>query len=608
MSVLNRSTTNQTLILRELAAMVAELWSFSKSKFTTVAVLSIVGSFVEGSAILALVPLLTIAMNDAGAQHQLFGTIVDVDTRNRHYILILVLGVFLLLVTFQSFISKFRQTYLTSFRFDYMRRKRIDLFLAVGRANWTFSSKIPKADIDYIITNEIEDVAAAMISILMLMQSCALIVIYFVVCMFISPVMTIFAACIGILSYIATSSSRKDSFSYGRSLMDRHLQQSKTISSFTSGLKTAKIYNCEDYFAGKLDDSIRELNEETKIFVEKTSMITVLVQLFNYVALTVFLYLAIELVGLTLPSLLAMIMVFMRVTPQMASASTQVQQLYTQLPVRNKLVSLLSQLHREQDVAISDDTAIGSLNNSILLKDVWYRYDLSKDVWALKNLSFGLEAGKITAIIGPSGGGKSTLADLLQGLTLPSQGKIEIDGVELSESNIRVWREEVAYVQQEAFLFADTLRRNLSISCPDIDDSEIWEALTKAGADVFVKRLPDGLDTMWGDQKINFSAGERQRLGLARALLRKPLLLVLDEATSALDWKNQRLISQTIKDLRSFVTIVTIAHRPSMISFADNVISIVDGAIVEQGTLEQLRLNPKSHLSRMLASEEFSLL
>ena len=191
-----------------------------------------------------------------------------------------------------------------------------------------------------------------------------------------------------------------------------------------------------------------------------------------------------------------------------------------------------------------------------------YRYP-ARTTPALADLNLTIEAGSTTAIVGVSGAGKSTLADLVLGLLRPDRGRVLIDDVALDPAHLPAWREQIGYVAQDTFLFHDTVRANMRWACPEATDADILEAFRQAAADRFVAALPQGLDTVLGDRGMRLSGGERQRLALARALLRKPSLLILDEATSALDSDNERLILQSIQALHGRVAIVIISHRLS---------------------------------------------
>ena len=242
------------------------------------------------------------------------------------------------------------------------------------------------------------------------------------------------------------------------------------------------------------------------------------------------------------------------------------------------------------------------LQDAIRLEEVNFRYPQAERD-ALHVVTAMIPAGRITALVAASGGGKSTLADLVLGLTEVERGQIHVDGVLLDDATRRSWRDQVAYVPQEVFLLNDTVAANLRLTAPAASEADLWLALAAARLDDVIRRSSLGLKTVIGDRGMRFSGGERQRLALARALLRRPQLLILDEATSALDWENQNAIAGVIKQLKGRLTVLTIAHRPSMINFADWVIVLDEGRVVETGELAALAADPVSRLARLMAAE-----
>ena len=226
------------------------------------------------------------------------------------------------------------------------------------------------------------------------------------------------------------------------------------------------------------------------------------------------------------------------------------------------------------------------IGNGIKFNKVSFSYAGNSPV--IKDLDITIRAGKTTAIVGPSGAGKTTIADLLMGLIVPCEGNILIDGREFDPERIRVWRLQIGYVPQDTFLFNDTLRANLLWAKPDAKEEEIKQALRFAAAEEFVSGLPRRLDTILGDRGVLVSGGERQRIALARALLRKPSLLILDEATSSLDSENEKRIQTAIEKLHGQMTILVISHRLSTIHGADVIHVIEDGLLVESGTWDEL--------------------
>jgi ATP-binding cassette subfamily C protein len=189
------------------------------------------------------------------------------------------------------------------------------------------------------------------------------------------------------------------------------------------------------------------------------------------------------------------------------------------------------------------------------------------------------------------------------GLVAPTDGTIFIDGRPLAGELVYNWRSSIGYVPQETFLFHDTIRGNLQLVRPNAEEGELWEALRHAAADTFVAAFPDGLDTVVGDRGVRLSGGERQRIALARALLRKPTVLILDEATSSLDTENERRILDAIEGLHGELTMVVIAHRLSTIRRADSIVVLEQGRIVETGTWVSLSQKEGGRFREQMAKQ-----
>jgi ATP-binding cassette subfamily C protein len=182
--------------------------------------------------------------------------------------------------------------------------------------------------------------------------------------------------------------------------------------------------------------------------------------------------------------------------------------------------------------------------------------------------------------MGPSGGGKSTLADVIMGLLIPDSGEIVVDQTVLNDDNITAWRQGIAYVSQDIFMFHDTIRANLLWAKGDATDDQIRDALQQSAAD-FVYDLDEGIETVVGDGGVRLSGGERQRIALARAMLQNPKVLILDEATSALDVENEREIIDAIRNLHGKMTVIVIGHRLPTLEHADQIVVIKDGKVAE---------------------------
>jgi ABC-type multidrug transport system fused ATPase/permease subunit len=242
-----------------------------------------------------------------------------------------------------------------------------------------------------------------------------------------------------------------------------------------------------------------------------------------------------------------------------------------------------------------------NLKNKIEFKNVTFIYPGRSNT--LSNINLVLNKGEMTALIGESGSGKSTITDLLLGLQIPENGEILIDGISLNKYKQNTFRQRIGYVPQDSMLFHCSVRENLLWSNENATDSEIWDALNLANAGKFVNELPEGLDTLMGDRGVRLSGGQRQRIALARALIRKPDLLILDEATSSLDSESERLIQSSIEAIAKDTTILVIAHRLSTIANANMVYVLSKGEIIEKGSFEKLIRETDGVLAQMILNQ-----
>jgi subfamily B ATP-binding cassette protein MsbA len=251
-----------------------------------------------------------------------------------------------------------------------------------------------------------------------------------------------------------------------------------------------------------------------------------------------------------------------------------------------------------QPEADEGKTPLTRARGEIELRSVSFAYDEAKGQ-VLRDVSLMVEPGKMVALVGRSGAGKSTILSLLPRFYDPQSGSVMLDGVDLREYSLAALREQIAYVSQDVVLFNDTIGNNIAYgSMAGVDSERIWEATRAAHAEEFIRKLPEGLDTMIGDNGVLLSGGQRQRIAIARALLRDAPVLLLDEATSSLDSESERHIQDALENLLRNRTTLVIAHRLSTVEHADRIIVMNDGAVVESGTHTEL-LAMSGHYARL---------
>jgi ATP-binding cassette subfamily B protein len=231
--------------------------------------------------------------------------------------------------------------------------------------------------------------------------------------------------------------------------------------------------------------------------------------------------------------------------------------------------------------------ALQGVRGDVRIEDVWFRYAHGSP-WTLEQINAEIPAGTRTALVGETGSGKTTLAYLVARLYEPQRGCVSIDGVDIRDVTLQSLAATVGLVSQETYLFHASIRENLRFACPEANDEEIEEAARAAQIHELISSLPDGYDTPVGERGYRFSGGEKQRMAIARTVLRNPPVLILDEATSALDNETERAVQQALDDLSRGRTTIAIAHRLSTIRDADQILVLDSGRIVERGSHEEL--------------------
>ncbi len=227
-----------------------------------------------------------------------------------------------------------------------------------------------------------------------------------------------------------------------------------------------------------------------------------------------------------------------------------------------------------------------AIHGEIVFDHVAFAYDESYPV--LRDVSFTVNAGQMIGVVGPTGGGKSTIMSLIPRFYDPSGGKVLVDGIDVRDYRLRNLRDQIGYVLQETVLFRGTVRDNIAYGRAGATDEEIIEAAKLANADEFITRMPNGYQSFVGDRGDTLSGGQRQRIGIARAIIRNNPILILDEPTAALDTESERLVIEALERLMKGRTVLTIAHRLSTIRDADKIIVLKGGVVAEQGTHDQL--------------------
>lgn len=349
-----------------------------------------------------------------------------------------------------------------------------------------------------------------------------------------------------------------------------------TFTDALAGAKPLKVMGMEESFVRHIRIQAEHFKQAMRQFVLGTELL----RSFQEPALTVCvaggIFFASQTLHMGAAPLLAMAFFFHRILSRVSAAQ---QALQSYLGIEGALFSLREKIKSIQDSRASGGgTTTPAYAREISLRSVVFRHE---DREVLHGLDLTIPFGRVTALCGPSGSGKTTVADLLPGLLRPNAGEVYLDGVPLGEIDVAAWRSHIGYVPQEVFLFHDTVLNNITLGDAGYSEQDVWEMLEAVGMRETIAGLPSGLAHVVGEQGRTLSGGQRQRLMIARALIRKPLLLILDEATTGLDEATERDILRTLKRLRGSMAIFAVSHQPAMREIADHIYVMSDGKAEE---------------------------
>lgn len=447
-----------------------------------------------------------------------------------------------------------------------------------------------KGDIISRMTNDVQEVEwSIMNSLEMAFRDPITIVAYLITLFVISPSLTVFVLLllpvsgliIGRIGKSLKRASDKGQFKMGMLL--------SMIEETISGLRIIKAFNSIDFADKRFKTANEDYNKLMIKLYRKRDLASPLSEFLSACVVTIVLWYGGSLVftpGNYLDA--AAFLVYLGIFSQVMPPAKSITQAYYNIQKGAASVDRIEQVLQEPEVITEKPDAIEKkeFTTAIEYRNVSFSYGEEK---VLKNINLIIPKGKTIAVVGPSGGGKSTLVDLLPRFYDCVEGGIYIDGTDIRDVIIHNVRGLMGIVSQETILFNDTVFNNIAFGMENVSEEAVINAAKVANAHEFIEKMPEGYYTNIGDRGTKISGGQRQRISIARAVLRNPPILILDEATSALDTESERLVQQALENLMRNRTSIVIAHRLSTIQFADEIIVLQSGALVERGTHNELR-------------------
>ncbi|RCW48858.1 ABC transporter ATP-binding protein [Paenibacillus prosopidis] len=564
-------------------------------------------SCLDGIGIYMIVPMLSIIgvfqmnMDEVPLVSSLFAFI---ESSSIELNLPVVLAIYVMIVGGQALLQRSQMVLNSRILQAFVRSLRTETYQGLLGAKWEFFLRKRKSDFHHVMVNELGRVSYGTSLFLQMVTGVIFTVIQIALAFWLSPLLTAVVLISGGILAIFSRKFIKKAGHIGDKTSELSQSYFAGISDHFNGIKDIKSNRLERSHISWFNNMSKELESNVIQLVRVNSLSQFIYRISSITLIAGFVYLALEVFHTPAEQLILVVLIFSRLWPRFIGIQSNIEQLATNLPAFKAMRKLQQEYEQEKELTLSGSSDGGKqfqLQEGIECRQVNYRYDPKEPVFALRDINVYIPANRMTAIVGMSGAGKSTLIDMLMGLIQPERGQVLIDGVTLrDEKQLLSLRSAIGYVAQDPFLFNASIRDNLKLVDPYAEDTELWNALKFSVSDEFVRMLPQGLDTVIGDRGIRLSGGERQRIVLARAILKRPSILVLDEATSALDSENERLIQEALDRLKGSMTIIVIAHRLSTIRNADQVIVIEQGEVIQQGGYKQLSQEAKGKFRQLL--------
>ncbi len=560
-------------------------------------VIIFIGAFVELLGVSAIMPLINVAMNPETIDEKWYFVLIrkytGITDANQ---MILFLAVLLIVIYILKNVYVMVM-YSLQYRFVFNNQQRLSVRMMKSYMQQDYLFHVSKnvAEFQRNITSDVNGFFTIVLNVLQFLAEfsvSAALVIFLFVQDWVSTMAV--AVLLFLFMGIFTIFFRKVLVKIGEQSRQANVLVTKWLFQAFSGIKEVKVANKESFFISNYNrhykDCVRVQRQQSILtYLPKPVMETVCI-----CSLMLAMIIKIAVVKSDIVSFVTTLSVFavaaFRMLPSFNKITGYISGMMFNKPAIDSVYRDLKEIEQlmEQKTAEHEDTIKVMLHSSIRLNNVSFRYPES-DKWILKNASLEITKNTSVALIGASGAGKTTAADLMLGILQPQEGTVTIDGTDLRKC-MKSWHEDIGYIPQVIYLMDDNIRANVAFGIPDaeIDDDAVQKALREAQLDQFVNSLPNGLDTLIGDRGVKLSGGQRQRIGIARALYRNPNVLVLDEATSALDSDTEKEVMEAIDGLHGTRTLIVIAHRLSTIKKCDKIFEVGGGGFIERSKAEVL--------------------
>ncbi|MEM9674998.1 MAG: ABC transporter ATP-binding protein [Bacteroidota bacterium] len=508
-----------------------------------------------------------------------------IDTHGKVGALAFVCGIIVVSVMLANLFRYAAGITLAKIRATTLQRLRLRVFDQASRLHMGYFTNEHKGDIMSRMTNDMQEVEASVVNTLkMLFRDPATIAGYFAVLLFMSPQLTVFVLLVLLLSGLIIGQITKRLKRKATESQESLGRIVGILDEVLSGMRIVKAFNARPLVYNSFKKEVKHYTRTIVSMARKQELASPLSEFLGVsVVAMILLYGGILVLNndssLTASEFITYIIIFSQMLNPARSISNSISGLQRGLASGDRIFKIIDTEPQIVDSPNARD--LPAFNDQIRYENISFAYD---DEPVLENINLTLKKGQTIALVGPSGGGKSTLADLLTRFYDPTQGTIYLDDIPLHEFKLSELRQQMGIVTQESILFNDTIYNNITFGKPHATEEEVIQAAKIANAHNFIMESPQQYQTTVGERGTKLSGGQRQRLSIARAVLKNPAILILDEATSALDSESERLVQEALTHLMQNRTSLVIAHRLSTIQHADEIVVVQQGKIVQRGT------------------------
>lgn len=506
-----------------------------------------------------------------------------------------------------NFFRYFSQRFMEDLRVHTLLNLRKSVFDNVMNLDVGYFNNERKGDIISKVASDVQIVQFSVTNTLQVVfKEPATMICYMVMLILISPQLTLFSFLVIPISAFAISkivkrlkkqaTTAQESFAKMISFLDEALSGVKIVKAFNATFRTKEKFQQENVFYSNINRKIVRRQQLASPVSEFLGIVMVAIIVWYGGTLMI----NKEADALSVPAFIGYIAIFSQIMRPAKALTDSFSTIHTGIAAGERVLALID--IQPTLVNKADAVALKSFEDKISFNNVSFKYN---ETLVLNALSFEVKKGQVVALVGPSGGGKSTIMDLVPRFYDPLEGTLSIDGYNLKDLNIESLRSLMGIINQESFLFNDSIFNNIAFSNPDASMDEVIRAAKIANAHEFISQTENGYDTVVGDRGNKLSGGQKQRICIARAVLMNPPILLMDEATSALDTESEKLVQNALNDLMKNRTSIIIAHRLSTIQHADKIVVIEQGRIVEQGSHSEL-IKEEGLYNKLISMQAFS--